>query len=512
VCRSGTVNEPLFTLGPHTTNALPVLIEALKDPETRVRMTALMGLDRIRSPHAVPALAEMLGRETTIEMRAAILFALQQLAAEARPALPALLRVARQDDNSQLRQLALRTVERIDPETGARVSAELKAQPPPAKLITRDGETLYEGMPLAYWIDRLAASYVPNEIYGRSDRKGPAEAIRAFPSAQVVAELTRALQSSNHFAPPAAVDLLGQYGAEARSALPALVGALEHPSTGFAASGAIVAIAKAVGGVPPELTAALQATNPMTRMMAASTVARLEPANPLALPVFARALRQIRQEQPRGVMEPWMFYQVSLVLTNFSPPSTMLGSELVAYLAQGGLQPETRDNLLKTIGEFGVDESAVPQLLDAYLESSRFGRESPALERMIVNLGPPAMKAILERMHQPRDQVVWSKLISRFKGEAVPVLVPLLTGTNRWLRNLAGGALAGMGPDASNAVPTLIEQTRDPDAMTRSRAARILGSIGPSAEPALPALTALLEDPDPRVRPQATNAMNQLRR
>jgi HEAT repeat protein len=82
---------------------------------------------------------------------------------------------------------------------------------------------------------------------------------------------------------------------------------------------------------------------------------------------------------------------------------------------------------------------------------------------------------------------------------ALPVLVPLLTGSDRSLSESAAEALGEMGPEAAPAVPELVTLLRGRSLTFghRIKLVRTLGSIGLPARRALPLLLKILDEPEP---------------
>lgn len=83
----------------------------------------------------------------------------------------------------------------------------------------------------------------------------------------------------------------------------------------------------------------------------------------------------------------------------------------------------------------------------------------------------------------------------RIGKPAVPALIDSLGDPDPYVRTLAAGTLAQMGPDAAEAVPTLIILLEDESESVRQHAARALGQVGPGAEQAVPALIQKLQGP-----------------
>lgn len=93
--------------------------------------------------------------------------------------------------------------------------------------------------------------------------------------------------------------------------------------------------------------------------------------------------------------------------------------------------------------------------------------------------------------------------------EAVPALIQALGDEDIFVRDGAAGALGAIGPEAKEAVPALIEALRNAD-VPRSSAAWALGAIGPEAWDAVPVLIEALGDEDIYVRMRAAEALKKI--
>ena len=89
--------------------------------------------------------------------------------------------------------------------------------------------------------------------------------------------------------------------------------------------------------------------------------------------------------------------------------------------------------------------------------------------------------------------------------EAVPALQEALRNPD--VRSTAAEALSKVG---SAALPALIQSLNDEDRSVRYLAAETLGRLGPAAEEALPALIQALKDPDSGVRSSAATALKRI--
>jgi HEAT repeat protein len=118
-------------LGNYGKEAVPVLIDGLKDRDQGIRSYVALTLSGLGEP-AVPALIEAL-KDSNRETKKAALFALSMGDAKARrEAVPGLLKLTRNRD-AALAADALTLLEQIDPATAERVHARPAPVPPAAR-------------------------------------------------------------------------------------------------------------------------------------------------------------------------------------------------------------------------------------------------------------------------------------------------------------------------------------------------------------------------------------------
>ena len=79
---------------------------------------------------------------------------------------------------------------------------------------------------------------------------------------------------------------------------------------------------------------------------------------------------------------------------------------------------------------------------------------------------------------------------------AVPLLIPLLSHSDKWLASLAADDLRMIGPGAEAAIPALLVVIDDKDTQLAGEAAFALGSIGRADEDVLAALIRHVNDDD----------------
>lgn len=267
---------------------------------------------------------------------------------------------------------------------------------------------------------------------------------------------------------------LGQIGAEARKAVPALTEALtdEDESIRQWAAHALGQIGPEARSAVPALTAALRDDNAFVRLKAAEAVWDLEHQDEPALPALAAALGH--------------------------------GNWLVVREAAF------------TLGKIGGRaRAAVPALVEAVKHPS--GEVRKAAAEALKKIDPTALVAALADALQCSDKYV--RMGAAFGlGEAGPAAgaaLPALLGALRdesWLVcRAATVALGQVGAAARGAVPSLIAALKDEHELVRQAAAEALGHIGADARDALPALVEALKDKDDDVSREAAEALKKIR-
>jgi len=119
----------LRSLGPVAGDALPSLIKCLKDPEFTVQSDAILGLGEVHQEpeRTVPILVEILARPQnprhSVTLRANAIWALRQFGAQAKLAVPELLRLLN-DEHVGIRSDATNALKAIDPEAAAKAGVE----------------------------------------------------------------------------------------------------------------------------------------------------------------------------------------------------------------------------------------------------------------------------------------------------------------------------------------------------------------------------------------------------
>ena len=168
-----------------------------------------------------------------------------------------------------------------------------------------------------------------------------------------------------------------------------------------------------------------------------------------------------------------------------------------------------RENAAKALGQIG-SEAAISALTQALQDESRDVRLriTRALARIrLVDAVPALIRALQDQDVGVRRSVAYAlgQIGSGAKDavarDAVPALIRALQDQDVGVRRSAADALGQIGSGAKDAVPALIRALQDQDGDVRSNTAWALGDIGSGAKDAVPDLIqALLQDEDKSVR------------
>jgi len=419
-----SLGNALFALGPHSEAAVPLLIESLDDPRADVRRQICFALGRIGSQneYVMSALIEAVEDESS-EVRRAALSLLGQMAR----------------DDVEMRSRVQEAV------THARSRMETAAAEPSA-VVRRDGKTLCDGRTVREWIALLGQHYVPNEIFGRSGRGRPAEAIRVIGPTEAVPAMIEALTEEKWRMRVGAADGLGMFGADAKSAIPALVQAVEDKTqqVRHLAARSLGEISSSVGAEP---TAAL--------------LKLLEHEDASVQLAAARAVLGINADH--------------------EPAIGLLKDALAGLLRPGAA------------ARFGLE--GPEEAFEAASEEPEPEEEprQPIREVAVIAYGP--------RHELAMEAMTLLRSAGARAAPAVPELIEILcsddvrnTNADDFSRRAAAETLGQIGPAAKGAIPAMIQALKDPEHGVRGTASRNLAKLSPEAVPAQ--LMDLMDDPD----------------
>jgi len=259
---------------------------------------------------------------------------------------------------------------------------------------------------------------------------------KLFGRQSVIDLFSRALADPDENARACAADYLAELGPAAAPALPALIHALADTS-GSVRNRSTTAIGKIGPGAKPAVPALLLATSHSGHR-----------------PFFEKAIKGI-------------------------------GPEAIPALIDGLGQAKGLLAAVESLGRFGAASKAAVPRLRVLLKSSR---------------GEPRVTLALALWRIEHDDSVVAPL-------------GVLARTDNFIVQLhALGALEEIGPGAKSAIPVLVEMLNGNNRFMREYAAKALGSIGPEAKTAIPALEKMLKEPELANRIAAGKALWQIGR
>lgn len=507
-----------FCLGAAAAQAqsVPQLIQSLGDPNPTTRMTAAEALGNMGpiAREAIPALARAT-RDPFLSARAAAIEALGGIGPFAEAAIPDLMSALM--DGKTAPVYAAHALYRIGP----------AAVPP---LIESLAVPDIEGRASAV-LQKLGPVAVPALKRALDDQREPVRSAAATTLARIVppaprevvkepmTKLIADLNEPELQRRQRAIDAVGQRGAEAKNAVPALIkllepGAVSLPLAVELQYGRQVRathshhVIVALGRIGPPAQAALPSLQRFLRdkeleIAAAEAIARISPApgppRREAIEILVRAWRRGGEDR-RAAMEAF---------DRLGPAAEDAIPALARAMPEAGA-PEA----LASIGP-----AATPALIEILRTGNRATQQDAM--RALAKIGPAARDAVpLVAGLLPDPQAIetlgaiggFESLIRELKarpdvklvgplvraGEpAVPSLIDVLGHENARVRRLAAQILGAMRGKAAAAVPALTKAALgDPDRSVRDRAQRSLGEIGPAAKDAAPALVRLVEQED----------------
>jgi HEAT repeat protein len=436
------------------------LLAALADGDAKRRAGAALALGPLGD--VVAPLAQSLGKETDVAVRAALLTALGKSGGEPAQVVP-LLAASVKDDNEAVSRAAINAL------AGSRAFRRPAVAPLGALL--KDANVLVR--------ERAARAL---------GRLGP-DAAEALPA---LLEAARANGGAPVFA-----DALAQVGP---AALPALLAELKKSDT--AGSEWILQTLRGFGAPAlPVLSETLQASSPALRIAAARTLAEMGPeaalaekplltaagdSDPAVQAAALRALVASRSESPR--LRPLL----EAALKSSSPELRKAGTAGLASV--GGATTLGADGLIVLL----ADEDAATRLL-AVQSLGQLGAKAA-----------PAVPALIERMNDPALQLPIVDTLGKI-GSAAAAAVPRLTelattGGAEW-RVAAIVALGGIGREAASALPVIYDGARDPSFDVRAAAVPALVKVESDEAKLLEVLVKAVSDETGRVRRPAAQAI-----
>ncbi len=503
----------LAAVGAPAVEAIPALQKALTDPNGLVRVQAAGALRQL-TPGTRAGLAQLLeglhDKDAAVRREAAELLARLKV----REALPA-LRAALKDPSPLVRVPAAAGVVLID-RTGATAMVPyliegLKGTSPKnyqiaAQVLAGIGPGAYEALPaLLDGMKRADATQAGLAAWCASQI---AKDDRALFTA-----LVQALKSPQGELRLSAVTSLPRMTVKDPAAVPALVEALQNPNDPLVRQSA----ARALGGfgaaaksAAAALVGALKDPEPQVRLGAVDALLRLDARAPAAVATLADLLHSsdaTLRGQATNELKALGRIGTPTFLAALKDKDATVRSQGAFLLGAAGPSPNA--------------QAAAPALMAALADQAAPVRLEAALALCHLRLaGPKVIGPLLEGL-KSQDAEVRRRaaegvaLVGPSAKETVPVLVDLLKDRDHApVRTAAANALGSMGAEAKPALPALRQALHDDQSSVRYQAAVALLRLAPTAGTSGPAdanaepiavLVALLKDK--AVAPRAQGAL-----
>lgn len=424
--------------------ATPVLVKSLGDPNENVRAVATAALGRVDALSALPCLAQLAG-DPSEAVRLSLVETLGSLGCTAG-------RMARRR----------RRMRRLPPTTRRWPGWVLRLK----GWVRRERKFT----PVAFAVETLRPALRDPSAPVR--KQAAASLGRIGPPADVATgDLIDLLKDSDESVRCQAAEALGQLGGQDESALAALTGLLQDPSTAVqtVAAKALGALKKEAAPAVPSLIPLLTDPSAAVRQTAAEAIGRIGTLPQEATPKLVEGLEHTDDVVRANTAE---------ALGTIGTPAV----DTVPALMEALKDPNdrVRAKTAEALGKIGPPAApAVPALVRALDDTDNLVRARAAAA--LGEIGPDARAA-------------------------VPPLVRSLAEGNSPLRAAAARALGKIGAPADQALPGLRALIRDEDGEVRAQAVFALGQIGLSDGSGRILLDAFA-DPDPQVRSAAVEAV-----
>lgn len=475
--------EILGQLGSAAEKTVPALLLRLKDDDELIVRAATTALGRIHAqPKLVlPALNALLGQKSTA-VRITAVRAIAEFGTEAADSAPLIVKVLA-DENTVLRASAAETLGHIKDARVEVIDALVKALSDASGMVT------------------------VNAANALSQMGTPA-----------VSPLVKMLDDENYRA--LAVEVLGEIGPDAESAVPALVNLL--PKVGDDEDlqrGVFIALAtigpKATAATPAMMKILQDSSAGNSRAGAAYVLAHIGETK--ALPVLKEILKTSDNERALRA-SAW-------ALVKLDPKNSENVGLVMPYLIKATSSdiPLARREAMTAFATLGPSASAaLPALLEHAAKDPDATVRSESLHGLAEIQAPAAqvLPVAIASLNDPDPTVRNSAryLLGRLGDEAhsaAPLLRETLRRGDEFERVISAWALVHVESTPENsqaAIPLLLKALQHPNPHVRMEAAVTLGMIGSGSKEARASLESAKADPDPGVKEAVLDALNTIKK
>ncbi|MEQ8787232.1 MAG: HEAT repeat domain-containing protein [Pirellulaceae bacterium] len=464
-----SIAEALIELGADAKQAVPRLIEIIKDPHDDARYTAIWVLEAIgpSAKPAVPALIEILKTDNEVERLAAIR-ALERIGSEASDATPFVIQCLNEDTDGRVRRAAVDFLKAVGPAA----------------------------------IPALTDALASDSDFARTIAGGVLSGI----GRPVVPALVKALNHKNKDVRAGAILVLGRMALDCRRTIDAVEQASEVDRETAAT------VLDDLTATVPRLRKYLVDRDADVRGEAVLTLGALGSASKSAVAELATILADEKEELQLRIQVVRTLERIGESAVAAVPAFVSVKKEIFRAARTGQLTDQESellynvDRLLKEISLHSLVallKDELPAKRRAAAEALQWANPQEAREHV----------ATFVTALQDKDPGVRS-MVAHVLGrigpeveEAVPALEPLLNDEDEDVVRAAGDALQRMGPAA---VAPLLEGLTNENSLTRAVSARVLGGLKSVPKEVIAALMRSLEDPDESVQKATITSLSEV--
>src|SRR5579885_3149774 len=273
----------------------------------------------------------------------------------------------------------------------------------------------------------------------------------------------------------------------------------------------------------PALVGALTSNNPA--LMKAAEEALYEIGGPEAIPVLAHILAKTNSKDKD--MQLVYLRILSRFCRAYVPDNRNVLRPLYPFLAKATMAEDADVRIQAIVVLTAAHEKRAVQRLIQLVQTD--SNPLVCLEALgaMESFGPQAKEAVpalLNVLRMNKEGLSWQKgtaakrqvaegalrTLASIGAPAIPAISELLDDADEGIRFHGVRALGGMGEKAGKAVPAVSRTLRDINQQVREESALVLCKLGPAAKDSIPALRNALQDKSGLVRVRAATALLKL--